>query len=89
MRMEDEFSYHRAGLTSPAEGGAAVTPSDSEDLPTASRALYIGGAGNVAVVTVGGDTVTFVGLASASILPVRVARVLATGTTATNIVALW
>ena len=86
---EDRFASYATGLDSPAGDAASVTPNDGADLATASRALYIGGTGNVAVVTVGGDTVTFANVPSAAILPVRVARVLATGTTATNIVALW
>ena len=76
-------------LDSPAGRAAAVTPSDSAYLTSASRALYVGGAGDVALVTVGDDTVTFVAVPAGSILPVRVKRVLATGTTATSILALW
>lgn len=66
----------------------AVTKSDSTIL-TPTQALFVGGAGNVAVVTVGGETVTFTGVIAGSILPVRVVQVLATGTTATNIAAIW
>ena len=85
--MADIFSGHSNGLSSPAALAAAVTPSDSTDLPTSSRALYVGTVGNVAVVTVGGSTVTLVG--ASGWMPVRVARVLATGTTASDIVAVW
>ena len=87
--MADIFSNHSASLISPAGNAAAVTPHNDDDLLFASRALYIGGAGNVAVVMAGGETVTFRGLAAGSLLPVRVTRVLATGTTATLIVAVW
>ncbi len=74
--------------THPADNAVSVTPNDGADIPIRARALYIGGAGNVSLVTLGGSTVTFVGLAAGSILPVTTARVLATGTTATNIVAM-
>lgn len=74
---------------SPANRAEAVTPSDSTNLTNPASALYIGGAGNVVVITTGGDTVTFNSLAAGSILPLRVARVKSTNTTATNIVALW
>jgi hypothetical protein len=87
--MADQFSSYSSALDSPAHRAAAVTPSDSTDLATAARALYIGGAGDVALVTVGGDTVTFSALPAGAILPVRVARVRSTNTTATNIIALW
>ena len=87
--MADEFASNASGLDSPATRAAAVTPNDSTDLATAARALYIGGAGNVSLDTVGGDTVTFTGLAAGTILAVRTARVRSTSTTATAIVALW
>ncbi len=51
--------------------------------------LYIGGAGNVAMTTNGGDVVTLVGLNTGQFVPVQALRVSATGTTATNIIALW
>lgn len=73
----------------PAEDAAAVTPSDSTSLPDIARSLYVGTAGNVALLTVGQNVVTFSNVQSGSILPVRVIRVNATNTTATNIVALY
>jgi hypothetical protein len=85
--MTDTFSGYSNGLGSPAAQAATVTPNDAADLPTASRALYVGTAGNLVIVTVGGSTVTLVG--ASGWMPVRVARVLATGTTAGDIVALW
>lgn len=75
--------------TIPGEGAAAVTPNDSTDLTTIARALYVGGAGNVKIDAADGSTVTFSGVLAGSILPVRVARVYSTGTTATNIVAIY
>ena len=74
---------------------ASVTPSDTVDIPSVTGGtnngcvLYVGGAGNVRVLTVGGDDVTFVGLSAGQFIPVQVKRVYATSTTATNIVALW
>jgi len=53
--------------------------------------LFVGGAGNVAVTTIGGDEVTFNAVPVGTILPVQVLRVKssASGTTATLINALW
>lgn len=51
--------------------------------------LYIGGPGNVAVTTNGGDTVTLVGLNAGQFVPVQVTKVALTGTSATEIIALW
>ena len=66
----------------------AVTPNDSTVF-NATRGLYIGGAGNVAVVMHDGSTVTFNALAVGVIHLISVKQVKATGTTATNIVALY
>ena len=85
--MTDTFRSHATGLDSPARGAASVTPNDGTALSTFSRALYVGTAGNVAVTTVDGDTVTFT--AASGFLPVCVSHVLSTGTTATDILALW
>jgi hypothetical protein len=74
--------------THPAARASAVTPSDGADLPFVARSLYVGGAGNVALVTIGGDTVTFVGVPAGGYVLAACTRVRATGTTATNILAL-
>lgn len=72
----------------PATGGFAVVPSDTVDFSELSRALYIGGAGNLVVVMQNGNVLTFVGVPAGTVLPVRASRVNSTSTTATNIVAL-
>lgn len=51
--------------------------------------LYVGGAGNLRVTTTGGDTVVFNNIQAGTFLPVHVDKVWSTGTTATNIIALW
>jgi len=65
---------------------AAVTTSDTD--PNVFTRLYIGGAGNVAVVTEAGNTVTFTAVPVGTSLDIRTKQVLATGTTATNIVGM-
>ncbi len=67
---------------------ASVTASDTANLDAVS-VIYIGGDGNVKVTTEGGDAVTFNGVSAGDILPVAVARVWSTGTTASDIIALW
>lgn len=67
----------------------AVTPSDTATVNC--RALFIGGAGNVAIKTTATATaVTFSGLIAGSTLAVMIdgGQVLATGTTATLLIAL-
>ena len=87
--MPDQFSNFVEGLTSPADNATAVTPSDSTDLAFTSRALYVGGAGNIVVTMAGGGDVTFTAVPAGSILPIRVSRVKSTSTTATSIVNLY
>lgn len=83
------FTGRARNANGPAHELVEVTPSDVEDLPSAEvLALYAGGAGDLRVVTVGGAVVTLVSAAS-QYHPVRVRRVMATGTTATKIVALY
>jgi len=68
---------------------AAVTPSDTTIINC--RALYVGGAGNVAVKTAPGSTaVTFTAPPVGTILPINIdgGQVMATNTTATLIIAL-
>lgn len=65
---------------------SSVTASDTA--PNVFTRLYIGGAGDVAVVTEAGNTVTFTAVPVGTQLDIRVRQVLATGTTATNIVGM-
>lgn len=73
----------------PSNAAAAVVPHDTNELTSYTRALYIGGAGNLVAVFPDGSAVTFTGVPAGSILPIRVKRVNSTNTTATNIVALY
>lgn len=67
----------------------AVTPSDTLKIKGGvARALYIGVTGDVAAVNENGVSVVFVGVIAGNILPIVTSQVMATGTTATNIVAL-
>lgn len=79
-------SVHASAISS-----TAVTPSDSTAIEF--KALYIGGSGNVTIKHYPNDTaVAYVGVTPGMILPVESKHggglVMATGTTATNIVAM-
>lgn len=82
-----------SSASDPAAGAATVTL--DADISTVNgsqvRGIYVGAAGNVAVRTSLGEEVTFVGLQAGSIIPVRVRRVLTSGTTvsAGNLLALY
>jgi hypothetical protein len=77
---------------------AVVVPSNTVNIPYVGGdgttpswpcVLYVGGTGDVRVLTEGGDDVTFFGFQGGNFIPVNVVRVFSTGTNATNIVALW
>jgi hypothetical protein len=67
----------------------AVTPSDVTVFSHFTDALYVGGAGNIAVRMKDGTTVTFTGVAAGSTLLLHVDKVMSTNTTATAIIALY
>lgn len=76
--------------THPAYAYAAVTASDTVDIPGGpARALYVGTGGDVSVHPVGSSTaVVFKNVGGGTVLPVVAKRVASTATTATDIVAL-
>ncbi len=86
--MSDRFKNYDKGVSGPAENLETITPHDTAELNRATCGLYVGGGGNIRVVTVRGDEATFVNVAPGTFLPVRAIRVKATGTTATSIVGL-
>jgi hypothetical protein len=66
----------------------AVTPSDTANL-SAPSVIYVGGTGNVRVLTAQGTDVTFSGMPAGAVVPVQVIRVYATNTTATLLVRVF
>ena len=86
--MADNFEGYKDGLDSPANHIVSVTPADS-DLAVDFRSIFVGGAGDVAIKSSGGETVTFVGVLAGSILPVRCRQIRSTNTNATDIVGLY
>lgn len=83
--MADPFTT-RIRAMSPANRAVSVTPSDSTALTF--NALYVGGTGDVVVVTTGGDTITFKNVPVGQWLPIEGNRVKA-ATTATLTIAVW
>lgn len=71
-----------------ARDAFTVAPSDTVRLIASARALYVGGGGNVSLLTPAGSTVVFTAVPAGSVLPVECVRVNLTGTTATAIVGL-
>ena len=88
MSAFDRFKNYASSPESPVSHAFAVTPDDASDMTHVTRALYVGGAGDLQAMMADGTAVTFVAM-SAGWHPVRVRRVLATGTTATSIVGCY
>lgn len=77
-------------MRNPFYDARAVTTVDGTLLPNGiCRGLYIGGTGDVTVVTEGGTTATFKAVPVGTVLPIRAQSVNSTNTTATNILALY
>ena len=87
--MIDTFKTFARSLTSPPEYAQEIAPSDAAALPFVTRALYVGGAGDVALRLMGGAEVTLRNMQAGSLIPIRIDRVKASGTTATGLIGLW
>ena len=74
--------------TAPSSSAAAVTPNDSTVLAL-TRALWVGTGGNLKVTMGYGTDVTFTAVPDGKLMPIRVTKVFSTGTTASNIVAIY
>ena len=86
--MKDRFSSHAPGLTAPLDEGFEVTPDDAVDLPEVTRAVFLGQGGDLAVQFPSGNEVVFRNIKSGVLYPLRLSRILATGTTASDLLGL-
>ena len=87
--MNDRFRNNADSPMAPAARAFAVSPSDVSDLPEATKAIYIGEAGDIVLVPLSGTAeITFANLPAGAILDVRARAVKATGTTAAALVGL-
>lgn len=75
--------------TEPANALAAVVASDTTILSPTARGLWVGTGGDIAIRCPGSSSaVTIKNVPDGTLLPIKTARVYATGTTAADIVAL-
>ena len=84
----ERSSYAAQQQDYPAIKAVAITPHDSNAI-SPTRAIYVGGDGDISVTTTAGDSVVFYSASAGTILPISVALVKATGTTATNLLGLY
>lgn len=71
----------------PTSSAASITPSDTVNIGTPTRGIYVGVGGSV-VAVINGVAITFANVPAGMILPIVATRVNATGTSATSLVAL-
>lgn len=76
-------------ITRPYHGAATVTPSDTTNMSRPANAIMVTAAGNVAMNLQDGTSVTLPNLQPGTIYPFAANRILATGTTATGIIAVY
>jgi len=86
---ETQLTLNANIFTATAKIYAVYTASPQSGLGNPGCFLYVGGAGDVSVVTIGGDIATFLGVPVGTTLPIQVIRLRSTSTTATNVIALW
>lgn len=76
-------------LTSPALSGFTVTPHDANELPYITRAVFIGTGGDICCILKKDDTpILLKNIPDGTMLPLRIKKILATGTTAADMAGL-
>ena len=83
----DLFENFPLAFTMPYNDGFAITKSDDNELAQVTRGIYVGGTGNISLVTERGNTIVLKGVLTGTILNIRAVKVLA-ATTATDLVGL-
>jgi hypothetical protein len=86
---ETQITLNADIFTSTAQTYTIYSMSSQAGLGNTGCYLYIGGTGNVSVITLGGSQITFAGVPAGTTLPIQVVRLRATGTTATLVNAMW
>lgn len=77
----------------------AITPSDTvlltypndqgDEITKKCKGIYVGGAGNLAIKNSAGNAITYIGVLAGVTYPFSTNQVMATNTTATNMVAIF
>jgi hypothetical protein len=76
------------GIGQPATHLFTITPSDSVNLRYVTRAIRVGGAGDLAVKTSGGSIETIPSCLAGEVIAVMAVKVYSTGTTATLLMGM-
>lgn len=89
MTINDKFLGQAPGSNFPFTRAWPITPSNDSDLAELPRAIYVGGAGDLAVIMHGSSApVTFKAVPVGTTLWIRARLVMSTNTTATQLLGL-
>jgi hypothetical protein len=86
---ETQLTLNADIFTSTAQAYIVYPESPQSGMSNPGAFLYVGGTGNVSVITIGNDQITFAGVPAGTTLPIQVLKLRSTGTTATLVNALW
>lgn len=94
MPPTNNFSQTDQSVVAPYTRAVAITPNDTTDLAEVTRGLNVhkgtgGATTDVAVIMAGDSSAVTLTIECGYIVPLRVRRVLATGTDATRVVGLY
>ena len=84
----DAYQNQAPSAGAPARRAVTVTPNDATDLSVYAKALYLGVGGDLTLIPAAGDAAVTLKGHPPGYVAVQARRVLATGTTASLIVAL-
>ncbi|MBY5974948.1 hypothetical protein KUV28_21525 [Ferrimonas balearica] len=87
--MSDPFANTSPGMTDSGRYHDDVMPDDDTDLPVIPRALYVGTGGDIVIRDAAGRDRVRKNVAAGTEIAFRGVRVMATGTTASDILAIW
>lgn len=88
--MTGRFPNAYDSVIEPSRRCRAITPSDTVALTEVPKAFYVGTGGDVTLIASDDtDPVTFMNVPDGGLVDVRPKKIMATGTTASNIVGLF
>ncbi|MEM9700241.1 MAG: hypothetical protein AAF943_15790 [Pseudomonadota bacterium] len=82
-----QFSNHEPEIIAPISAGEAATP--GTDFRSISRGIFIGGTGDIRLRMKNGEELLFRNAQAGVVYPFQAQQVVASGTTASDIVALY
>lgn len=92
--VTNRFSQTDEGILAPYTRAVTITPDDNNDLAEVTRAINVhkgtgGSTTDIAVILSGDSSAVTMTFEVGYVIPIRVRRVLATGTDATRVVGLY